>query len=107
MIAWAWKEYVDDPSHNPEWLPRLPMVKAAFQCMRATQEWTRQQKLADIQGGIGAFEAFAKRSDRGLSKELGSDYPNGYKYLEGKRLRRRDDFLTALLRSMSFHGLDL
>ena len=57
--------------------------------------------------GPDSFDAFAKRSDRGLSKELGSDYPNGYKYLEGKRLRRRDDFLTALLRSMSFHGMDL
>lgn len=54
MIAWAWKEYVDDPAHDPEWLPRLPMVKAAFQCMRATQEWTKQQKLADIQGWIVA-----------------------------------------------------
>merc|ERR1719387_3401366 len=54
MIAWAWKEYVDDPTHNPEWLPRLPMVKAAFQCMRATQEWAKQQKLADIQGWVVA-----------------------------------------------------
>ena len=29
MIAWAWHEYMNlDPTHNPEWLPRLPMTKA-------------------------------------------------------------------------------
>ena len=33
MIAWAWRQYVDDPTHDPEWLPRLPMVKAGMACM--------------------------------------------------------------------------
>ena len=27
LLAWAWKSYVDDPNHAPEWLPRLPMAK--------------------------------------------------------------------------------
>lgn len=39
MIAWAWREYVDDPSHDPKWLPRLPMVKAGMACMLAAQEF--------------------------------------------------------------------
>ena len=30
ILAWAWKEFLDDPKHDPEWLARLPMVKAAF-----------------------------------------------------------------------------
>ena len=54
MIAWAWYEYIQDPKHDPEWLPRLPMAKAGFQCMRAVQEWTAQEKLADIKGWIVA-----------------------------------------------------
>ena len=48
MIAWAWKEYLDDPKHDARWLPRLPMVKAAFSCMRAAQEWAHQKAIAEI-----------------------------------------------------------
>ena len=50
VLAWAWKEFMDDPKHDPTWLPRLPMAKAAFQCMRAVEEFTAQKKLAAIKG---------------------------------------------------------
>ena len=39
MIAWAWHEFLVDPAANPEWLPRLPMVKGAMQSMRAAAEF--------------------------------------------------------------------
>jgi len=39
MIAWAWNEFFEDPQHDPRWLPRLPMVKAAMQCMRAAEDF--------------------------------------------------------------------
>ena len=29
LLAYAWKSYMTDPKHDPEWLPRLPMVKAS------------------------------------------------------------------------------
>lgn len=34
MIAWAWHEYLVDPNHDPEWLPRLPMAKGAMKSMQ-------------------------------------------------------------------------
>ena len=43
MIAWAWRQYLDskldDPRLKAEWLPRLPMVKAGFACMKAAEEY--------------------------------------------------------------------
>lgn len=39
ILAWAWQEYLNDPQKDPKWLPRLPMVKASYQCMRAAQEF--------------------------------------------------------------------
>ena len=50
MIAWAWRQYLDDPQHDARWLPRLPMVKAAFSCMRAAEQWAHQKGLAEIHG---------------------------------------------------------
>lgn len=50
VIAWAWLQYLK--TKDPEWLPRLPMTKAAFQAMRATQEFTSQQKMASIDGWL-------------------------------------------------------
>jgi len=35
LIAWAWKEFLDDPENDATWLPRLPMAKGAFQSMKA------------------------------------------------------------------------
>jgi PhoPQ-activated pathogenicity-related protein len=57
MIAWAWRQYIDDPHHRAEWLPRLPMVKAGFACMKAVEEYvaTRPAPL------LAALEA-ARRS---------------------------------------------
>ena len=52
LIAWAWYQYLEDPAHDPEWLPRLPMTKAGFQCMRAVEEWSKGQNIADLQGWI-------------------------------------------------------
>jgi len=34
MISWAWRQFHEDPT-NYDWLPRLPMAKAAFQSMKA------------------------------------------------------------------------
>jgi PhoPQ-activated pathogenicity-related protein len=50
MIAWAWNEYLKDPKHNPEWLPRLPMAKGAMQSMRAVTEFMAAEKIAEIEG---------------------------------------------------------
>jgi PhoPQ-activated pathogenicity-related protein len=50
MIAWAWNQYLK--TRDPEWLPRLPMAKAAMQAMRAVQEFTSQQKMAEIDGWL-------------------------------------------------------
>jgi len=50
VLAWAWRQFIDDPEHRSDWIPRLPMVKSAFQVMRAVQEFTIQEGLADIQG---------------------------------------------------------
>ena len=38
VIAWAWREFHEEKPTNFEWLPRVPMAKAAFQSMRAAQE---------------------------------------------------------------------
>jgi len=35
ILAMAWRSFIDDPEHDISWIPRLPMVKAAFQVMRA------------------------------------------------------------------------
>jgi len=50
LLAQAWLDYINDPEGNPERLARLPMTKAAFQAMRAAQEFTTQMKLAAIEG---------------------------------------------------------
>ena len=43
LIAWAWKEFLDDANHDATWLPRLPMVKGAMQSMRAAEEFLGSQ----------------------------------------------------------------
>jgi len=50
ILAQAWREYIDDPDHREDWIPRLPMVKAAFQTMRAAQEFVEQENIAKIEG---------------------------------------------------------
>lgn len=50
MIAWAWNQFLE--TGDPEWLPRLPMVKAAMAAMRAVQEYTKQAGIADIDGWV-------------------------------------------------------
>jgi len=52
MIAWAWKMFIE--TGDPEWLPRLPMVKAAMAAMRAVQEYTSQAGLGEIDGWLVA-----------------------------------------------------
>ena len=29
ILAWAWKQFIEDPKQDPEWLPRLPMAKVS------------------------------------------------------------------------------
>jgi PhoPQ-activated pathogenicity-related protein len=52
MIAWAWHQFLE--TGDPEWLPRLPMVKAAMAAMRAVQEYTKEAGIADIDGWVVA-----------------------------------------------------
>merc|ERR1712137_929223 len=52
MIAWAWNMYMQ--TGDPEWLPRLPMVKAAMAAMRAVEEYTAQAGIAEIDGWLVA-----------------------------------------------------
>ena len=56
-MAWAWKEFLDDPDLDPEWLPWIPMVKALFQVMRAAQEFTEEEDLANIKGWVVSGES--------------------------------------------------
>lgn len=51
MIAWAWNSFINlDPTHDPEWLPRLPMVKGAMASMKAVEEFTSATGLATLDG---------------------------------------------------------
>ena len=52
MIAWAWREYLVDPKHDPRWLPRLPMVKGGFSAMKAAAEWAHKTGIAEIDGWV-------------------------------------------------------
>lgn len=52
FIAASWSEYIKDPEHSPEWILQLPMAKAGYQTMRATQEFLKQEGIADIEGWI-------------------------------------------------------
>ena len=54
ILAWAWKEFLEDPALDPKWLPRLPMVKAAYQSMRAAQEYLKEQSIAEVEGWVVA-----------------------------------------------------
>jgi PhoPQ-activated pathogenicity-related protein len=57
MIAWAWKEFAiatkAGDRNAARWVPRLPMAKAAFQSMRAIEEYTKGANLGvDIEGWV-------------------------------------------------------
>jgi len=52
LIAWAWHQFLN--TSDPEWLPRLPMVKAAMAAMQAVQEYTHQDSVAEIDGWLVA-----------------------------------------------------
>ena len=52
MLAWAWKNFMDTGDH--EWLPRLPMAKAVMKAMQAVEEYTTQEKIAEIDGWLVA-----------------------------------------------------
>ena len=47
VLAYAWYEYLNDPTHNATWFPRLPMAKGAFQCMRAAEEFLAASSLIE------------------------------------------------------------
>ena len=53
LLAWAWRQFLTAPaaSRDPRWLPRLPMVKAAMQCMKAVEQYTAKSKIvASVDG---------------------------------------------------------
>lgn len=53
VIAWAWREFHEEKPTNFEWLPRVPMAKAAFQSMRAAQEFINDKlQVASVDGWI-------------------------------------------------------
>jgi PhoPQ-activated pathogenicity-related protein len=35
IIAYGWETFIEDPDHDPEWIPLLPMVKAVYMTMKA------------------------------------------------------------------------
>lgn len=51
LLAYAWVKFMD--THDPTWLPRLPMVKSAVRAMDAVTEL-----LASEQGGKTAIKSF-------------------------------------------------
>jgi len=54
MIAWAWNEFFSTPDHDPRWLPRLPMVKAAMQSMRAAEAFIATLNVGKVGGWLVA-----------------------------------------------------
>eukprot|EP01061_Rhynchopus_euleeides_P010762 TRINITY_DN20338_c0_g1_i1.p1 TRINITY_DN20338_c0_g1~~TRINITY_DN20338_c0_g1_i1.p1 ORF type:complete len:547 (+),score=155.79 TRINITY_DN20338_c0_g1_i1:88-1641(+) len=52
FMAWAWRQYIVGNATNPEWLPWLPMAKAVFKAMHASELFARQQGLAEIDGWV-------------------------------------------------------
>lgn len=52
LIAYAWGMFINDTDHNPEWLPRLAMTKAAMAAFKATEEFASQFNIkAPLQPG--------------------------------------------------------
>lgn len=51
MIAFAWKEFLDNPN-DTEWLPFFPMVKGAMRTMEAVQQFAAQKGMANIDGWV-------------------------------------------------------
>ena len=66
MIAWAWREYVKDPAHDPKWLPRLPMVKAGMACMLAAEEFVAT--LGSVETAATAVAPISSWTVSGASK---------------------------------------
>lgn len=55
MIAWTWHAFIESNATKPEALARLPMTKAAFQCMRAAQDFVHATvPAAAIEGWVVA-----------------------------------------------------
>jgi PhoPQ-activated pathogenicity-related protein len=50
VIAWGWYQFIK--TGDPEWLPHIAMAKAVMQGMRAVQQYTAEQHIADIDGWI-------------------------------------------------------
>jgi PhoPQ-activated pathogenicity-related protein len=42
LLGWSWREFYDDPQNRTDWIIQLPMTKAAYQAMKAAQEWVIQ-----------------------------------------------------------------
>jgi len=47
----AWRSFIDDPEHDIAWIPRLPMVKAGYQVMRAVQEFAIKEGIIEENPG--------------------------------------------------------
>jgi PhoPQ-activated pathogenicity-related protein len=57
LIAWAWKQFHEEPD-NFDWLPHLPMTKAAMQSMRAAKEFINDElKVADVESFVVVGES--------------------------------------------------
>ena len=65
IIAWAWRQYIDAKGRQgrgggasddelAEWLPRLPMVKGAYQAMRAAGDFMSERGIAEVEGWVVA-----------------------------------------------------
>ena len=46
ILAWSWHQFINDPNKDPRQLSQFPIVKAAFQCMRAAEEFLSTNDIA-------------------------------------------------------------
>lgn len=67
VIAYTWDHFLNDPS-NPEWLVRLPMVKASIRAMDATTEFV-SSKFPSSSGSL-TYYSVAGASKRGWTTWL-------------------------------------
>jgi len=51
-LGWSFREFINDPNHDPMWLTNIVMVKAAAQCIRATEEFLETRGIIKTNGWV-------------------------------------------------------
>ena len=51
-LGWSFREFIYDPNHDPMWLTNIVMVKAAAQCIKATEEFLETRGIIKTNGWV-------------------------------------------------------